>query len=129
MNKIDWTVRIIAAPPGEAPLWVRQKWVGLDLPVTRYAGHGRFPGLHVLSMPRVDYLREAGVNKSFWCRSVWSLAGICRIVTGETDANRRRQVGARIDQYNDGLQQEVTGADGVRFSWSEGVSVTHALTP
>src|SRR5664279_3157100 len=52
VNKPDWTVRIIAAPPGEAPLWVRQKWVGLDLPVARYSGQNRFLGLGVLSMPR-----------------------------------------------------------------------------
>ncbi len=52
VNKPDWTVRIIAAPPGEAPLWVRQQWVGLDLPVTRYSGRSRFLGLGVLSMPR-----------------------------------------------------------------------------
>ena len=52
MNKIDWTVRIIAAPPGAAPLWVRQKWVGLDLPVTRYAGCSRFPGFGALTLPR-----------------------------------------------------------------------------
>jgi hypothetical protein len=55
VNKPDWTVRIIAAPPGEAPLWVRQKWVGLDLPVARYSAQGkfqgRFLGLGVLSMP------------------------------------------------------------------------------
>jgi hypothetical protein len=41
-----------STPPGEAPLWVRQKWVGLDLPVARYSGQGRFLGLGVLSMPR-----------------------------------------------------------------------------
>ncbi len=52
VNNIDWTIRIIAAPPGEAPLWVRQKWVGLDLPVARYSGRSRFLGLGVLSMPR-----------------------------------------------------------------------------
>lgn len=56
MTKADWTIRIIAAPPGEAPLWVRQQWVGLDLPVARYSGQGgfqgRFLGLGVLSMPR-----------------------------------------------------------------------------
>ena len=45
VTKPDWTIRIIAAPPGEAPLWVRQKWVGLDLPVARYSGQGRFLGL------------------------------------------------------------------------------------
>ena len=52
MTKPDWTIRIIAAPPGEAPLWVRQQWVGLDLPVARYSAGGRFLGLGVLSMPR-----------------------------------------------------------------------------
>jgi hypothetical protein len=52
VNRPDWTIRIIAAPLGEAPLWVRQKWVGLDLPVTRYSGRSRFLGLGVLSMPR-----------------------------------------------------------------------------
>jgi len=29
------SVRIIAVPPGEAPLWVREKWVGLVLPLAR----------------------------------------------------------------------------------------------
>ena len=28
-------LRITAAPPGEAPLWVREKWVGLSLPLAR----------------------------------------------------------------------------------------------
>jgi hypothetical protein len=27
------TVRITSVPPGEAPLWVREKWVGLELPI------------------------------------------------------------------------------------------------
>jgi hypothetical protein len=26
-------IRIIATPPGEAPLWVREKWIGLELPL------------------------------------------------------------------------------------------------
>jgi len=26
-------IKIIAVPPGQAPLWVRQKWVGMTLPV------------------------------------------------------------------------------------------------
>jgi hypothetical protein len=67
--------------------------------------------VQVMSMPRVDYLREAGIEKrSFYCPVVWSLAGICRIVTAESDAGRRRQIGARIDAYNDGLRQEVQDA-------------------
>jgi len=28
-------IRIVAVPPGEAPLWVREKWVGLELPLAR----------------------------------------------------------------------------------------------
>jgi len=39
MSNPDWAVRIVAVPPGDAPFWVRQKWVGLDLPVVRYAAH------------------------------------------------------------------------------------------
>jgi len=27
------TVRITSVPPGDAPLWVREKWVGLELPI------------------------------------------------------------------------------------------------
>lgn len=28
-------IRIVQVPPGEAPLWVREKWVGLELPLAR----------------------------------------------------------------------------------------------
>jgi hypothetical protein len=52
VNKPDWTVRIVAVPPGEAPLWVREKWVGLDLPVARYSGSRKFITMGVLSLPR-----------------------------------------------------------------------------
>jgi hypothetical protein len=31
-------IRIVAIPPGEAPLWVREKWVGLRLPVADSRG-------------------------------------------------------------------------------------------
>jgi hypothetical protein len=50
MTNPDWAVRIVAVPPGEAPLWVRQKWVGLDLPVVRYAAHLKLPAFGVLPM-------------------------------------------------------------------------------
>ena len=52
MSNSDWAVRIVAVPPGEAPLWVRQKWVGLDLPVMRYAAHRKLHAFGVLSRPR-----------------------------------------------------------------------------
>ncbi len=75
----------------------------------------------VLSMPRVDFLYDAGNAKSITCRAVWSLASVCRIVTAESDAARRAQIGARIDQYNAGLREEARSADvryaarGIRF--------------
>ena len=44
-------IRIIAVPPGEAPLWVREKWVGLKLPTLgRNAVQARSVG--VLSAPK-----------------------------------------------------------------------------
>jgi len=46
-------IRIIAVPPGEAPQWVREKWVGLELPLasrTAAARTGWTSG--VLSGPR-----------------------------------------------------------------------------
>ncbi len=52
MNNPDWVVRIVAVPPGEAPFWVRQKWVGLELPVVRYSAHRKFLTFGVLSTPR-----------------------------------------------------------------------------
>ena len=51
MSKMTTTVRIIAIPPGEAPLWVREKWVGLELPLARGPSAGRFHGFGVLSGP------------------------------------------------------------------------------
>lgn len=27
------SIRIVSTPPGDAPLWVREKWVGLQLPI------------------------------------------------------------------------------------------------
>ncbi|MGE9008367.1 hypothetical protein ACO2JO_07285 [Leptospira interrogans] len=52
MNNPNWAVRIVAVPPGEAPLWVSQKWVGLDLPVMRYAAHRKMLAFGVLSIPQ-----------------------------------------------------------------------------
>lgn len=66
----------------------------------------------VMSMPRVDYLYEAGNAKNaFLCNTVWTLAGVCRVVTAEGNAARRRQIGARVDAYNDGIAAEVGAAD------------------
>ena len=34
-NTTPYRVRIFAVPPGEAPAWVREKWVGLELPLAQ----------------------------------------------------------------------------------------------
>ena len=31
------TIRIVSIPPGEAPTWVRERWVGLELPLATSA--------------------------------------------------------------------------------------------
>jgi hypothetical protein len=45
-------VRIVGVPPGEAPLWAREKWVGLELPLGRWTSPVRTPGFGVVSGPR-----------------------------------------------------------------------------
>lgn len=67
--------------------------------------------VQVLSMPRVDFLYEAGNARNvLTCNLVWSTAGVCRVVTGESSATRRAAIGARVDQYNEGLRAEVDAA-------------------
>jgi hypothetical protein len=44
-------IRIIAVPRGEAPLWVREQWVGLELPVSGNPGPQTLTGYGVLSGP------------------------------------------------------------------------------
>jgi len=69
--------------------------------------------IQVMSVPRVDGLYEAGHDKSYWCHwGIWPVAGICRIVTGESNASRRAQVGGRIDQYNDSIAAEMKAYNG-----------------
>jgi hypothetical protein len=51
VTKTNPTVRIIAVPPGEAPLWVREKWVGLDLPLARHSSGKKFRTFGALSGP------------------------------------------------------------------------------
>lgn len=68
--------------------------------------------VHVLSVPRVDFLYNAGHAKSWWCPYVvWPAASICRIVTAENNAGRRAQIGARINEYNKAMSAEVAAYD------------------
>jgi hypothetical protein len=43
---------VTSVPSGEAPQWVREKWVGLKLPLTGRLSAGIFRGGGVLSGPR-----------------------------------------------------------------------------
>ena len=44
-------IRIVAVPPGEAPQWVREKWVGVELPLAMRRAHD-FHTFGVLTGPR-----------------------------------------------------------------------------
>jgi hypothetical protein len=49
-------IRILAVPPGEAPAWVREKWVGLELPLAQWvpSSTSRLTA-GVLSGPRTSF--------------------------------------------------------------------------
>jgi lysophospholipase L1-like esterase len=84
-----------------------------------------------LSMPRVDLLFETlqstrvpvkfdspvgPISGSTTCKDLWSITaqaanGICQIVTTELDAAKRKQIGDRVDQYNQALAEEVRRFD------------------
>jgi hypothetical protein len=61
VNQPNARIRIIAVPPGEAPFWVRQEWVGLELPLTRYVKPQEAFTFGVLSGP------------SNWLGQMWGL--------------------------------------------------------
>lgn len=68
--------------------------------------------VQVVSVIRVDFLRDAGVAKDpQYCPFVWRELDICRIVTGEPDPARRWRVGERIDEWNAAAAQEVLAFD------------------
>jgi hypothetical protein len=55
-------VRIIAIPPGEAPPWVREQWVGLELPLAQSSASARSRrAFGVLSGPRGGWARFLAV--------------------------------------------------------------------
>ena len=49
-------IRITSVPPGDAPLWVREKWVGLALPLAGKRGVTRSLGVSVLLRPTLANL-------------------------------------------------------------------------
>jgi hypothetical protein len=61
VNQANAKIRIVAVPPGEAPLWVRQQWVGLELPLTRYTRLQHALGFGILSGPSNRFTQIWGV--------------------------------------------------------------------
>jgi hypothetical protein len=51
------TVRIIARPEGEAPEWVRDAWIGLELPLV-HAGAVETLGFGVLTGPKYRWVES-----------------------------------------------------------------------
>jgi len=54
-------IRIVQPPAGEAPLWVREAWVGVDLPLVRGSRTRKYRAFGTLSGP-----------KTFW-KQIWAL--------------------------------------------------------
>lgn len=89
--------------------WVNALWAGLDQLAACLPEGAR---VHVLSVPRVDFLYNAGYAKSLYCPYVvWPAVGICRIVTAETKGWRRALIGARINEYNEVIRAEAESYD------------------
>jgi hypothetical protein len=51
VRRTNGTIRIVGVPPGEAPLWVREKWLGLELPLAGFPSPAEYFTLG-LSGPR-----------------------------------------------------------------------------
>ncbi len=64
--------------------------------------------VQVVSVIRVDFLYEAGyAENAYYCPLIWDALDICPIVTQESDVLRRREVGARIDEWNEAIAAEL----------------------
>ena len=86
-------IRIISTPAGEAPLWVREKWVGLELPLSKNDSSTIIGlGTGVLTGPRtlVGQLLGAFLGKSFFVRgykvAVIEAIGVLEKASPETAA-------------------------------------------
>lgn len=52
MSEQQRAIEIVATPAGEAPLWVREAWIGLVLPLAAGRASGSWSVVGVLSGPR-----------------------------------------------------------------------------
>jgi lysophospholipase L1-like esterase len=64
--------------------------------------------VQVVSVVRVDFLVEAGrAENPYYCPAAWLAFDVCPTVTREPYPWRRRQIGRRIDQWNQAIAAEV----------------------
>jgi len=61
MKENSTKIRIVGIPKGEPPLWVRETWVGLELPLAGGSAAGTFYGFGAVTGPRS------------WLGHVWGL--------------------------------------------------------
>ena len=61
VKRVNASVRVVGVPPGDAPLWVREKWVGLELPLIRSATPKEYFTFGVVSAPGT------------WVAQLWAL--------------------------------------------------------
>ena len=64
MSTTNPTIRIVGVPPGEAPFWVREQWVGLELPLTRHSAPGTFYSFGAVSGPRTCLAQLWGIIRA-----------------------------------------------------------------
>jgi hypothetical protein len=82
MDTITKHIRIVGLPPGEAPIEIRQAWIGLELPLAdgKYQKERSIRGLGVLSGPKSFFglffawiFRQGDPTKNFVVQSAKAL--------------------------------------------------------
>lgn len=93
MRYMKERIKIISTPPGQAPLWVREKWVGLVLPVAenddgvgslqvgvRGGRAQNLGGYEIETQKAIELLEEISPNAALWWKNNMNLEIIPRLV-------------------------------------------------
>lgn len=85
-------IEIIATPQGEAPLWVREAWIGMVLPLAGEQSYGEWRVVGVLTGPRtclgLVFSRLRGRTRLQTGYLVWSGEAICLLERHHPEAAR-----------------------------------------
>jgi len=85
------SIKIIATPPGQAPKWVRDGWIGVEIPILKQptggiqmgvcGGKAENAGGHqVATHEAVEALRKKSPEAADWWKKNFSLASISSLV-------------------------------------------------